>query len=81
MMDNAKLNTTLIDNYFELFRRLSTQGKQELIAKLKKSIQKDNNQESAFFSSFGSFKCEASADELISDIKNSRTVNRNITEF
>lgn len=80
-MGKAELNTTLINNYFELFRRLSNQGKQELISKLTKSMKKEEDQDHSFFSSFGTFKSDQSADEIIDEIKDSRNFNRNITEL
>lgn len=80
-MDKAELNMTLINNYFELFCRLSFQGKQELMSKLKKAMKKENNLDESFFSSFGSLQSDSSAQEIIEEIRNSRNFDRNIAEL
>jgi hypothetical protein len=81
-MKNAELNTTLINSYFELFRRLSSRGKKELISKLNRSMQMEKpDQSEAFFSTFGAFQDKKSAKEIIQEINNNRTFNRNTAEL
>ncbi len=81
-MKNMEINTTLVNSYFELFRRLSSRGKEELISKLTKSMKFEKSEQSeSFFSTFGAFQDEKSADEIIRDIKESRTFIRNTAEL
>ena len=81
-MKNAELNTTLINSYFELFRRLSSRGKEELISKLTKSMKIEKSEQSdSFFSTYGAFQGDKSAEDIIQDIKGGRTFNRNTAEL
>jgi len=80
-----KSNTDRIiaDNYFGLLRNLSKETKLELIAKLSSSIPKedileDKNIVDRFF---GAFISDKSAEEIINEIKESRTFNRTIETF
>lgn len=69
----------MIDNYFGLLRGLSNENKLELIVRLSKSIvlkPTANNKTVDHF--FGAFKSEKTAEEIITEIKDSRTFNRNI---
>lgn len=67
----------IINTYLHLFERLSFVGKSELIAKLTKSLKKDQkNKNDEFFKSFGAFGSEKSADEISKEIKKSRNFNR-----
>lgn len=85
MMAKAELNTTLIDSYFELFRRLSAKGKEELISKLNKSLKRELPNSpvntDSFFATFGAFQSDKSADEIIGELTKSRNFNRNIEEL
>lgn len=78
----ANSGSILIDNYFNLLNSLSRENKIKLIAKLSNSIvdesPKDENIVDKFF---GAFKSEKSAEEIISDIMESRTFNRKIEAF
>ena len=81
-MKNADLNTILINSYFELFQRLSSKGKQALISKLTKSMRKDESKQAeSFFSTFGALEDEKPAQEIIREVKNSRTFNKNTAEL
>lgn len=81
-MNNPEINTTLVDSYFELFRRLSSKGKEDLISKLTKSMKSEiSTQSDSFFSTFGAFQDEKSAEDIILEIKESRTFNRSTVEF
>jgi hypothetical protein len=74
-MKNAELNTTLINSYFELFRRLSSRGKKELISKMTNSMKiEKSDQTDSFFYTFGAFQNQKSAKEIIQDIKASRNL-------
>lgn len=81
-MKNTELNTTLINSYFDLFQRLSSEAKQALISKLTKSMRsEEKNQTASLFSTFGAFEDDKTAQEIISEIKDSRTFNKNTAEL
>jgi len=81
-MKNAELNKTLINSYYELFRKLSAKGKKELISKLTESLGKKKTKSSTtIFSTFGAFITDESAQEIIEDIRVSRTFNRNTADL
>lgn len=63
----------IIENYFKLFEGLKPTSKMELIEKLAKSLKKEKKfQDDEFFQSFGAFDSEKSAEEIITEIKESR---------
>lgn len=63
----------LVETYAKLFDRLSALGKLELLNKLAKSIKKQEKSRSEdFYLSFGAFQSDNSAEELVSEIKQSR---------
>ena len=63
----------IVETYSELFESLSSVGKQELLERLVKSINKDReSNEEDFFSSFGAFASEKPAEEIVKDIRGSR---------
>jgi len=64
----------IINSYFSLLEGLSTTTKAELIEKLTKSMKvKEKQKDKLFFASFGAFESDKSAEEIIQDIKSSRT--------
>ncbi len=75
-------NTVLIDNYFRLLRGLSRENKIKLMAKLSGAIAEEvdtkENPEDKFF---GAFKSNKSTEDMIDEIRNSRTFNRTIEPF
>ena len=82
MMKNTELNTILINSYFDLFQRLSSEAKQALISKLTKSMRnEEKNQTAPFLSTFGAFEDDKTAQEIISEIEDSRTFNKNRAEL
>jgi hypothetical protein len=82
MMKNTELNTILINSYFDLFKRLSSEAKQALILKLTKSMRNEETIQTApFFSTFGAFEDDKTAQELILEIEDSRTFNKNTAEL
>ena len=63
----------IIETYSGFFDSLSSLGKIELLERLAKSLKKDNNvKEKNFFKSFGAFASEKSAEEILSEIRESR---------
>lgn len=81
-MKTTQINTTLIDGYMLLLHNLSPDNKLDLISKLTSSVKADlTNRKSTFKKSFGAFQSEKTAEEIINEIRNSRTFNRVIEEF
>jgi predicted metal-binding transcription factor (methanogenesis marker protein 9) len=75
-------STILIDNYFGLLSSLSRENKIKLIAKLSNSIVDEvPEKENVVDRFFGAFKSDKSAEEIINDIRESRTFNRKIEAF
>jgi len=75
-------HTVLIDNYFGLLRSLSKENKLRLITKLSNSIiEEDVQNENVIDRFFGAFKSDKSAEEIIKEIRESRTFNRKIETF
>lgn len=80
MKTNA--NTSLIDNYFGLLNGLSKENKLRLIAKLSNSIADEVvKNEDVVDQYFGAFKSNKSAEEIIKEIKESRSFNRIVESF
>jgi len=76
-MKPMNVNTRLIDTYFGLIKNLSSEGKQELIARISKSINKKKDSTlSSIDEMFGAFVSDKSADEIIQEIQSSRTFSR-----
>lgn len=64
----------IVETYSGLFEGLSSLNKIELIESLSKSLKTElTTKENTFYKSFGAFSTEKSAEEIISDIKSSRT--------
>ncbi len=63
----------IVQTYSNLFEGLSSLSKLELIEYLSKSLKsKQNVKEKNFFSSFGTFSSDKSAEDIIEEIKSSR---------
>jgi hypothetical protein len=61
---------------------LSPSNKLDLISKLTASVKSDiTNKESSLKEAFGAFESEKSTDEIINEVRNSRTFTRQIEEF
>lgn len=81
-MSASEINTTLVDGYVELLDNLSTSSKLDLIAKLTDSVREDlTNKQSSFKKAFGAFDSKKTAEEIISEIRNSRIGTRQIEPF
>jgi hypothetical protein len=81
-METLNIDTTLIDGYLQMLDNLSPSDKLDLISKLTASVKSDiANRKSSFKEAFGAFESEKSADEIIDEIRNSRTFTRQIEEF
>lgn len=76
-MKASDVNTTLIEGYLRLLENLSPGSKLDLISRLTLSVKSDiNDRKKTFFKAFGAWKSRKSADEIIDDIRSSRTFNR-----
>ena len=81
-METADINITLIDGYLQMLDNLSPSDKLDLISKLTDSVKSDiTNKKSSFKEAFGAFESKKSADEIINEIRSSRTFTRQIEEF
>jgi len=81
-MKETDINTTLIDGYLSLLENLSPGNKLDLISKLTLSVKTDiGKKENTFFEAFGAWQSLETADEIIEDIRRSRTSNRQIEQF
>jgi hypothetical protein len=74
-------SSILIDNYFGLLSSLSRENKIKLIAKLSNSIIDESEKENVVDKFFGAFKSDKSAEEIIEEIRESRTFDRTIEAF
>lgn len=76
-MKAIDINTTLVEGYLRLLDNLSPSSKLDLISKLTLSVKTDiKEKKKTFYKAFGAWKSRRSADEIISEIRNSRTFNR-----
>ncbi|MBC7885603.1 MAG: hypothetical protein H7X99_09015 [Saprospiraceae bacterium] len=81
-MKSIDINTTLIDGYLRLLDNLSPSNKLDLISKLTLSVKADiKDRKKSFYKSFGAWESKQSADEIINDIRSSRTFNRKTEKF
>jgi len=81
-MEASDSNMTIIEGYFRLFENLTPSNKLDLISKLTDSIKSDLiNKKSSFKNSFGAFESDKDADQIINDIRNSRTFTRQIEDI
>ena len=81
-MKAADINTNLIDSYFTLLKSLSPDNKLELIARLSKSMKTTKKAKKASLKSlYGSWVSEQSADQLVDELKQARTFNRQREEL
>lgn len=77
-----KTNAEIINSYLGLLKNLNQETKLELIEKLANSIKTGKKEkESRFENSFGSWKSKKSSDQIINEIRGSRTFNREIESF
>ena len=77
-----KAETQIIDGYWGLLSNLNPDLKLKLIERLSKSVHKDlTARTNKFEKSFGAWKDSREAEEIISEIRNSRNFNREIETF
>lgn len=72
----------IVETCSTLLESLNLESKAELIATLSKSLKAEKkNMESTFYKSFGAFVSEKSAEEIVADIKRSRTFRKKEIEW
>jgi hypothetical protein len=81
-MKATDINTTIIDGYLQLLDNLSPDIKLDLISRLTQSVKSDmKSKKSDFKKAFGGFVSKKSADEIITEIRNSRNFTRQTESF
>ena len=78
-MKSIDINITLIEGYLAMLDNLSPSNKLDLISKLTLSVKSDfTERKKYFYEAFGAWQSEQTAEEIIDEIRNSRTINREI---
>jgi len=78
----SNTNTIMIDNYYGLMRGLSKDFKIKIIEKLSNSIVDEVSENEHLADRFyGAFKSNKSAEDIITEIKDSRAFNRTVEAF
>jgi hypothetical protein len=81
-MKVVNFNSNLINGYIHLLERLSPKNKMDLITQLSKfTSTKKNNTINEFTNSFGAWKSNESAEEIIEKIEETRSFNRDLEAF
>ena len=81
-MKTANSNTTLIDGYLKLLANLSPGNKIDLISRLSQTVKADiNKNNKSFYQAFGAWKGNQSAEQIINEVRNSRTFSRKTEEL
>ncbi len=70
-----------VDSFFQLMKNWDNELKKDLIIKLTKSITNKSESEFDFSKCFGAWQDERTADEIISDIYNSRKNSSKLEDF
>jgi len=77
-----KAETQILNGYWGLLNTLTPNLKQKLIERLSKSINNDSSENNdRFENSFGAWIDSRDSDEIIAEIRESRTFNRQIESF
>jgi hypothetical protein len=81
-MRTVNSNLSIIDGYMRLLSNLSPNNKLDLIAKLTAAVKTDlSDKPSRFKMAFGGFESSKTAEEIVEEIRSSRTFNRQIEPF
>lgn len=81
-MKAVDINNTIIEGYIRLLDNLSPSNKLDLISKLTLSVKSDIvKKKKSFYKAFGAWNSKKTAEEMIKEIRNSRTFNRQIEEL
>ncbi len=76
-MNSPQFNKHPVDAYFHLLENLSSDQKQELISRLSISMQTKSPEPESLRSLFGAFIFDQSPEDLVKEIRESRTFNQN----
>lgn len=72
----------IVETYSGVFEKLSSVSKLELLERLAKSIRKDTkSKEKEFFKSFGAFASDQPAEQIVRQIKESRSFREKDLKF
>ena len=75
-------NKRLLDNYESMFENLSPVNKLELIERISKSLKADfTHKKDKFYKAFGAFGSSKPEEEIIEEIRKSRSKNRKPVKF
>ncbi len=81
-MKTAEFNNKLIDGYLELLKNLDPSSKLDLISRLTKSIKSDlKDKRNEFKKAFGAWDNLESAEVITKEIRDSRSINRNLEDL
>ena len=76
-MKSPQFNKHPVDAYFHLLENLSSDQKQELISRLSISMKSKSPEPESLRSLFGAFIFDQSPEDLVKEIRESRTFNQN----
>ena len=80
-MGVLKISDSSLSKYFKFLKNLDDHSKTKLIGKLKDSIKTKKNSERSISHLYGKWEDDKSAEELISEIRNSRLEKSSIENF
>lgn len=82
-MRTADIDTSLVEGYLRMLDNLSLDNKLDLISKLSLSVKADaaKKHRSTFYKAYGAWDSKQSAEQIIGDIRKSRTFKRQINSF
>lgn len=80
-MGSLAVSEKAINKYFNYLRKLDNNSKERLIIKLKESIDAEKNISIELKNIFGAWDDTREADEIISEIRNSRINPKDIERF
>ncbi|MBZ9779455.1 hypothetical protein LB452_11030 [Psychroflexus sp. CAK8W] len=80
-MGSLTISNKTLNRYFGYLKNLDNATKKNLIIKLTKSLELKPKKETDLKSLFGAWEDNRDADEIISDIKNSRVAKTNTVSF
>lgn len=76
-MASLSISNKMVEMYFHYMRHLDSTDKKKLIIKLTESIEVKSDKKFDIESIFGAWEDNRTSDEIISEIKSSRTEKRN----
>jgi len=80
-MATLKISDKSISRYFGFLKNMDTQSKKKLIIELTNSIEPKRNTKRGIDHLFGAWEDTRTAEEMVSDIRESRVQNREIEGF